>query len=335
MIRAATSADLWPLRRKPQRRVFLYTPEMLASSYRAYMQLLRGLLGPLSQECVTLVLRDGGLHGILQAQRRSHAAEIDLVYLNAYTKQRQRKMREGDIWFRLVEDLLRRAGERRIERAFAAVGTRFDDVAEVLRQLGFQPYTQQRLWMLPEPSVETGSTLTALRRQRQRDSWAVHQLYCSLAPRHVQQAEMRQSSSWDLARRRLNYRQRGWVLGDDHELTAHMDVQTGVRGHVVRPLIAPHLRQEAPMMIRFVLSQLSEQRPVFALIHSYQAELEAAFEALGFILRGEQTLFVKHLALRTRQPALLPGLRRVEPSLELAGPQPTRGSFNGRTTTGL
>ncbi len=328
MIRAATSADLWALRRKPQRRVFLYTPLMLASSYRAYSHVLRGLLGP--RDRATLVLRDGGLHGILQAQRRASLPELDLTYLNAYTKQRRRKLSEGDTWYRLTEELLRRAGDWRIERIFAAVGTRFDDVAEVLRQLGFQPYTQQRLWMLAEPAVETGSTMRALRRQRSRDAWEIHQLYCSLAPRHVQLAEMRQSPAWQPGRRTLNYRERGWVLGDDQTVTAYLGVQTGVRGHVLRMLVAPHLRDETSNLLRYTLAQLQESRPVFALLNSYQSELEAAFEDAGFLLRGEQTLFVKHLALRTRQPALLPSLRRIEPSLELAGPQPTSGAI-GRT----
>lgn len=330
MIRAAISADLWALRRKPQRRIFLYTPTMLAASYRAYAHALRGLLGIVNQEHVTLVLRDAGLRGVVQAQRRANRAEVDLLYLNAYTKHRKRLLREGDIWFQLIEDLIRRAGERRIERLFAAVGNRFDDVTEVLRQLGFQPYTQQRLWILPEPTVETGTTMRALRHQRGRDAWAIHQLYCSLAPRHVQQAEMRESTSWQLPRRRLSHRERGWVLGDDQTLVVQIHVETGGRGHVLRPLIAPHLRDETPALIRFALSQLNERRPVFALIHSYQSELEWALEELGFTLRGEQTLFVKHLAVLKKQPALLPSLRRVDPPLELTGPQPTT-PVTGRT----
>lgn len=331
MVRPAIIADLWALRRKPQRRVFLYTPAMLATSYRAYTHLLRSVAGPIGQNHITLVLRDGGMRGIVQADRRSHTPELDLLYLNAYTKQRKRTMREGEIWYRLVEDLLRRAGEHRIERVFAAVGTRFDDVSEVLRQLGFQAYAQQRLWMLAEPAIETGSTMRALRRQRSRDAWALHQLYLSLAPRHVQQSEHRQVSAWQLARRSLNYRERGWVLGDDQSLTVHLHVQTGVRGHVLRLLIAPHLRDQAPTLIRFALSQLTEQRPVFALVHSYQGEHEAALEELGFTLRGEQTLFVKQLALPTKQPALLPRLRRAD-TLEMIRPQ-TIVPITKRTTT--
>ncbi len=323
-------ADIWALRRKPQRRVFLYTPFMLATSYRVYTHFLRSLMGPLGQHFMTLVLRDGGLRGIIQARRRPHTPEVDLLYLTAYKKQRQSIIGEGDIWFRLVEDVLRRAGEGRIERIFAAVGTRFEDVAEILHQLAFQAYGQQRLWILAEPAVETGTTLRALRRQRSRDAHAIHQLYCSLTPRHVQQAELRRPASWQLNRRQLNYRERGWVLGDDQSLTVCIQVQTGVRGHVIRLLIAPHLRDEASALLRYVLSQLSEARPVFVLIHSYQSELEAALEDTGFSLRGEQTLFVKHLALRIKQPSLLPRFRRTEP-LELTGPLPNLPS-TGRIT---
>lgn len=314
-------ADMWALRRKPQRRVFLYTPTMLASSYRPFAHLLRGLFGPLGQERVTLVLRDHGVRGVLQAQRRPHRPEVDLLYLNAYLKHRQ-PMSEGDVWYRLVEETIRRAGEYRVERIFAAVGTRFDDVGEVVRQLGFQPYAQQRLWTLPEPTVEAGSTLRALRRQRSQDAWAIHQLYSSVTPRQVQQAEMRLAEGWQLARRQWQQRERGWVLGDDQTLTAHVQVCTGVRGHVLRFQIAPHVRDEAPNLLRYVLSQLDEPRPIFVLQPTYHSEFDDMWADLGFVLRAEQTLFVKHVALRRKQPLLIPGLRRAD-TLELASPHPS------------
>ncbi|GAC1639785.1 MAG: hypothetical protein NVS4B8_06880 [Herpetosiphon sp.] len=317
MIRSALVADIWALRRKPQRRVFLYTPLMLASSFRVYAHLLRSLPGPLNQKCVTSVLRDGGLRGIMQAQRRSHGQAADIVYMNAYLHGSKRPMSEGDIWYQLGNHLMAQLGEHRFERVYAAIPHRLDDVAEVTRQLGFQPYCQQRLWMLAEPLIESGSTLRAMRPQRSRDAWAVHQLFCSLTPRHVQMAEMRESTDWQLRRRQLNYRERSWVLGDDQHITAHFRVQSGSRSHVLRFMVAPHLRSEVSVLLRYVLSQLNEPKPVFALVYGFQSEHEAAFEEVGFIQRGEQTLYVKQLALRAVQPARSPFLR-TEP-LELAG----------------
>ena len=73
-------------------------------------------------------------------------------------------------------------------------------------------------------------------------------------------------------------------------------------------------------MVRFVLSQLRDQQPVFAVVRSYQSELRAALEELGFVERGEQTIFAKHLARLQRQPSFLPALLRTEqPEAAIAG----------------
>ncbi len=316
MIRAASFADLWALRRRPRRRIYFYNDALLASSYHAYLLALRSTLDPTgtSGDQKTLVLRDHGVRGYLQARRRPNATEIDLQYLTALHRRARPQLGDGDVFYQLIAELLRRSGAHQIERVFGTLGARAADVAEVLRQLGFQPYAQQSVWMLPEPAVEAGTSIVALRRQQRRDSWAIHQLYSSIAPRHVQQAEMRDSSSWQLPMRGpwLRGQERAWVLGDDQALTVYIHVRTGSRGHVLRLMVAPHLRTDAVAMVRYVLSQLHDRRPVFAVLRSYQAELGGALEELGFGERGEQTLYVKQLALLQRQPVFLPALLRGE-----------------------
>ncbi len=316
MIRAATVADMWALRRKPKRRVFFYNDALLASSYHSYLLSLRTMLDPMgaSSDQKTLVLRDHGLRGYLQALRRPNKAEVDLQYLATFGRRGRARLGDGDIYFRLIEELLRRAGAHKVERVFATLGTRAADVVEVLRQLGFQPYAQQSVWMLAEPTIEAGTSIVALRHQTRRDAWAIHQLYSSITPRHVQMAEMRESTAWQLARRRpwFKGKVRGWVLGNDESLTVHMALRTGARGHVLRVMIAPHLRDEAAAMVRYVLSQLHDQRAIFAVIQSYQSELGGALDELGFIERGEQTIYVKQLAILKRQASFLPALLRTE-----------------------
>lgn len=314
MIRPAIVADIWALRRKPRRRIFFYNDALLASYYHPYLLALRSMLDPMGLDQQTLVLRDHGVRGYLQARRRVSKTEVDLQFLTAYGRRGRSRLSDGEVFFQLIEKLLKRAGSHGIERVFATLGARAADVTEVLRQLGFQPYAQQMVWMLAEPAVEAGSSIVALRRQTRRDEWAIHQLYSSVTPRHVQQAELRQSTSWHLSRTRhwFRSRERAWVLGDDQSLTVYLHVRTGSRGHVLHVMMAPHLRMEAASMVRYVLSQLHDQRPIFAVIRSYQGELRTALEELGFIERGEQTIFVKQLALVKRQPALLPALLRTE-----------------------
>jgi hypothetical protein len=317
LIRAANVADIWALRRRPKRRVFFFNDALLASSYHPYLLALGGMLGPIgaSSDQKTLVLRDHGLRGYLQARRRSNKCEVDLQYLTAFARRGRARISDGDIFFRLIEELLKRTGNHKIERVFATLGASARDVAEVLRQLGFQPYAQQSVWMLAKPAIEAGSSIVALRRQAKRDAWAIQQLYTSVTPRHVYHAEMRDDSdSWQLSRRGqwLMGRERAWVLGDDQSLTVRIHVRSGTRGHVIQMMLAPHLRNEAAAMVRYVLSQLHEERPIFVILRSYQSELGAALAELGFTERGEQTIYVKQLAIMKHQPVFLPGLLRPE-----------------------
>lgn len=307
VIRPATAADLLALRRRPHRRVFFYSESMLTSSYRPLWLSMRSMLGPLGNELVTLVLRNSGVRGFVQARKRPHVPEIDVMYMASFSG-RDSTVLDGDTWFRLLEALLQRAGQARIERVFAAVGPRFEDVSEVLRQLGFQPYTQQHIWALPEPVIEAGSSLLALRRQQRRDAWAIHQLYRRITPRHVQQAEQRQSSYWQLPRPRrgLSWREQGWVLGDDQTLNMQIHALTGPRAHVLRPMCDPEVRHNTAAMLRYALSRLDEPRTVFAVLRAYQAELGGSLEEVGFRLRGEQTLFVKQLAIPESQLLTVP-----------------------------
>jgi hypothetical protein len=316
LIRAAIFADMWALRRKPKRRIFFYNDALLASSYHPFLLALRTMLDPTgaSSDQKTLVMRDHGVHGFLQARRRPSKSEVDLQYFATFGRKGQSCLSDADMFFRLTEELLRRAAAQKTERIFATLGARAADVAEVLRQLGFQPYAQQSVWMLAEPTIEAGSSIVALRRQNRRDVWAIHQLYCSITPRHVQMAELRDSNSWQLSRTRQWFTggAKGWVLANDEALTVHIALQTGARGHVLRVMIAPHLRDEAASMVRYVLSQLHDQRPVFVVIRSYQSELGGALDELGFVERGEQKIYAKQLAVFNRQPAFLPALLRAE-----------------------
>jgi hypothetical protein len=312
LIRPATAVDLWALRRRPQRRIFLYTEAMLAHSYRPFVVSVRSMLGPLGNDLVTLVLRNHSVYGFIQAHKRPYAPEIDLSYLASFNN-RDRTISDGDIWFKLIESLIERAGLARIERIFAAVAQRREDMSEVLKQLGFQPYAQQQVWTLTEPAVEAGSSLVALRRQHRRDVWLIHQLYERVTPRYIQQAEFRRSESWRLPRprRRIGWRERGWVLGDDQALLMYVHVLTGPRGHVLRLLCDPAVRQHVAAMLRYVLSQITEPRTVFAVIRGYQLELGNALSEVGFRLRGEQTLFVKHLVVPRQLPQAETGLEPV------------------------
>ena len=92
-------------------------------------------------------------------------------------------MGDGDVFYQLIEALLQRVGHHQIERVFAVVGHRSADVVEVLRQLGFQPYTQQSIWMLAELGVRD-SDIPTLARNAMADACL------STNPRHTTEADL-------------------------------------------------------------------------------------------------------------------------------------------------
>ncbi len=310
------------MRRRPQRRIFFYTDAMLVNSYRPFVVSMRSMLGPMGDDLTTLVCNDGGMRGFLQAQKRPHVPELDITYVAGYIV-RNNRLPNGDVWYRLAENLLERAGQARIERVFAAVVSRHEDVTEILRQLGFQPYATQQIWALHEPVIEAGTALIMLQRQNRRDTWPIHQLYTRVTPRHVLQAELRRAESWQLplTRRHIGWRERGWLLGEDGRLDVQIHALTGPRAHVLRPMLDPASREHAPAVLRYTISQLHQPRTVFAVLRGYQSELGEVLSELGFRQRGEQTLFVKQLAIQQRQTARVPLLRN-EPALEPVNPLP-------------
>lgn len=311
MIRPVSPRDFWSLRRKPYSRLYLYNEVMLARGHNPALYAVRCWLDVRGGSGVTLVYRDGGLRGFVQAWRRPGRPEIDLLYLAALPYGRKNPPpTDPDVWYRLLEQLIAYAGSKGIQRIYAPLASGAPTF-ELLRQLGFQPYTQRQVWVLRNPTVEEGSAMVALRAQARRDAFAIQQLYEAVAPRVVQQAEMRSSSSWHLPIPRVSWdrvRRKGWVLGREAGEGLDITIQAwiGPSNTVLYPLIRPDGRQKAEAALRYSLSQLPENRPVYALVSGYQSELQAPLEGLGFEHIGDQVLMVKNTVVALRSPRLSP-----------------------------
>ena len=181
MIRPASVADIWALRRKAQRRIFFYTDALLASSYHSYILSLRSIVEPMSSDRKTLVSARPRPARLLAGAAVAGCAEADLAIPRlvwstlTVAPERRRSLLSTD---RRVSACA--PGNERMQRRLCDARRPIDRCdQEVLRQLGFQPYAQQIVWMLNEPVVEAGSSMVALRRQNRRDAWAIQQLYTS------------------------------------------------------------------------------------------------------------------------------------------------------------
>ncbi len=312
MIRPVTLGDLWTLRRKPRSQVWLYNEAMLAHPHRQMWFAVRCLLEGSGRDVATFIYLERGMRAAAQAVGRGGKPEQDIVMLSAYGGG-QGHPTDPDVWFRLIERLCVHAGQHRVQRLYAALSQRHEDLREIFRQLGFAGYAQQIVLRLEGPDWDQGITLAPMRPQSRRDDWAIHRLYGATTPHTVQQAEARVARDWrmPLTQSWRRARRRGWVLGPDSSLTAALHLTSGPAAHVMTLLIHPETRDIVTDVLRFGLGQISDTLPVYLLLREYQSELLTPASDLGFQPIGEQALMVKHTTVAVRRPSLIPALEPV------------------------
>jgi hypothetical protein len=321
MIRPLTPGDLLILRRKPRSQVMLYNETMLVRPHRPFWFGVRCALEGSRRDGATFVYRERGSRAAVQAVGRSGRPEQDIVMLSAYGDGRGQPT-DPDIWFRILEALCASAGQHRVQRLYAALSQRHEELREVFRQLGFAGFTQQTVMRLEGPDWDQGTTLAPMRPQARRDAWAIHKLYGATTPHTVQQAEARVARDWalPLARSWRRPRRRAWVLGPEDNLSTYLHLISGPAAHVLTLLMQPEARAITTDILRFGLGQLSDSLPVYLLLREYQRELLLPAADLGFQPIGEQALLFKQTTAAVRRPFLMP-VR--EPTTEPRAPIPT------------
>lgn len=299
----------------------LYNEAMLALPHRPFWFALSCALEGSSHARTSFFYHERGMQAQVQAVGRGRRPEQDIVMLSAYGGGRGHPT-DPDVWFRLLEALCIHAGQRQVQRLYAALSQRHDELREVFRQLGFACYAQQTVMRLEGPDWDQGTTLATMRPQSNRDVWAIHKLYGAVTPRPVQEAEAREARAWMLPMnhkwRRL--RRRGWVLGAEDNLTAYLLLTSGPAAHFLTLLVQPDARDITTTILRFGLGQISDTLPVYLLLRGYQSELMLPAEDLGFQPIGEQALFMKRTTVAARRSILTPAL---EPIPEPRAPIPT------------
>jgi hypothetical protein len=326
MIRPATPADLWTLRRKPRSLVMLYNKTMLAKPHRPFWFGLRCMLETSGGDGSTFVYRERGMRAAVQSVRRSGRPEHDIVMMAAYGGGRGHPT-NPDVWFRLLEALCIQLGHHRIQRFYAALSQNHDELREIFRQLGFGAYTNQTVLRLEGPDWDQGVTLAPMRPQARRDAWAIHKLYGATTPHLVQQAEARLPRAWmlPLTRGWHGPRQRGWVLGPEDNLTAYLHLTSGPAAHVLTLLLQTEARDLIADILRFGLGHVADSSPVYLMLRDYNRELLVPAEDLGFQPIGEQALLFKQTTVAVRRSLLVPAL---ESRPEARTPIPTISSLN-------
>lgn len=189
---------------------------------------------------------------------------------------------------------------------------------EAFSRAGFTPFGHESVYWLPtpaEPPRASGDSL--LRAQENKDAWGIHQLYCAVTPRVVQQAEGKDAAYWEIppaaAMRALNQvGERHSVLEIGGEIVGY--VRTRRLAHRLDIIVHPKAYTHARQLIRQGVVNMYPTRAIRCSLPEYQGELGIALEEEGFRFLGTQVAFIKHLAApqraesRVKRPLLEPSL---------------------------
>jgi hypothetical protein len=199
-------------------------------------------------------------------------------------------------WLPLVDRLAVEAGERGGHHLIAEVDENSAEF-EALRRAGFAIYARQTIWqLLGEMSVSDPSL--PIRPATSADSIAVTTLYDNVVPRLVQQVEPPPKPG------------RGYVLEQDGEIVAFLDVRRGPAGIWVEPYLHPEAYDLSEAMLHSALHQLATAnrggRPVYVCVRRYQDWLQDILRSTNFERLGSQAVLVKRLVVRIPEPVLKP-----------------------------
>jgi hypothetical protein len=232
------------------------------------------------------------------------------------------------VWERLLEEVIRQAGEQGVIRLFAKL-PEDEPQLHTFRMLGFTHYTDEEIWgnlYFGRSSVqkEDDPLRKVLRPREGRDAWNLMQLYSAVTPPVVQRAEMLTSRQWQVSRMpwpmplAQSLLEKSYVWQDEsgrgEGLGGFVSLTTGASGHWITLMNRQDMgnRQIVPAALDYILWKAARlsHKPVYCGIREYQSEVGTLLEERGFHLLSKQALLVKYLAepIKEKQPALAPFL---------------------------
>jgi hypothetical protein len=246
--------------------------------------------------------------GLAQMRRRPRRPEHVVVFLAP-------ALTAGNgahaIWQRLLTHLCVKAGEQGGQRLYAGLPTDGEEY-QIFRHVGFSAYAQEHVYELTTPLDQLeGVTPLPIRRQQSDDSWGLQQLYATITPRAVQNAEGSAQTQWEVGRRvrwgTFPYR-RGYVWESRDEIWAAVQIRSSRAGHWVRMLLHPDMLDQADRLVAAALwrVRLNRGQKLYCAVRTYEAGIPAALTTRGFELVGSQTLAVKYTTVWAREPTFQP-----------------------------
>ncbi len=304
MIRSFDWRDVGLVRNLGRKGVSLHSQAVLTRGTHTLQDALRGYLAPVSRQATYVWRQNGAPRAFAQLQisARSGCARVRFLAPAGVGADEVPRLD-------LLEKLAFEAGARGNHFLVAEVDEMSPEF-ELLRQAGFAVYARQEI-VCRSTLSERNPVDLPLRHRHKTDTLGVQLLYHNIVPPLVQQVESSPVES-----------NNGYVLLQEGELVAYLNVQRGPHGVWVQPYLHPeaHTVIDAVLDAFLSLEAKRSRGPVYVCIRSYQYGLQAALSENKFEPWGHQAVMVKRLGFSVKTPHFraLPALDGTEG--EIASP---------------
>ena len=302
MVRPFDLRDLALIRRMGERGVSLHTVSALVENFHPLRSAIVSML--IGGEFPTFVWKpdNGESAGFIQLRVPAGATQAHVLYISPrcqppedlaapmnVTAIDDAVLRGPDcaVWLALLDEAAAGVGPRGIHHIIAEVDEHSTEL-QVLRRSGFAIYTRQDIWAVRaanyKPQTLSNRRLT---RRSPTDEWDIQLLYANTVPRLVQVVEPLP----------INGDGEGWVLREDGELAAFINVRRGAIATWLRFFIHPEAESEAADIVAAALEIIFANEPelVYCCVRRYESWLPSALARSGFNLIGSQAVMVRHI----------------------------------------
>jgi hypothetical protein len=211
-----------------------------------------------------------------------------------------------EIWVQLLDHAAAQTGKLGLQHIVAEVPEESEAI-EVLHQAGYAIYVRQTIYCFQQPR-EIGQVEPLLRPCQPDDEWGVHQLYHNTVPRLTQLAD-------GPPRMYRSGAVRGYVLEDQQEITAYLQIRRGPDGAWFNLLVHPRAEAQAAAVVEYGLNLFGANwtQPIYCGVRRYQEWLGHGLTTLGFEQHSSTVMMVKHLVTLISEPELgkVPALEKV------------------------
>lgn len=303
MARAFSWRDFLTLFRYRNREVFLDNSLSLTHAPGVLTNVMLSMLLPNSGFCTAVQPGPDGSRPLLGQFHCANARRVArLTFLAPEDEISQ------DRTVKLCSSLCKQAGEMGAFQVLAEV-EQDTTTAASLRQTGFQPYAEQRIWLLPSSLVPAGDTKGWAPISRE-DEQHIQHLYKQIIPRSVQRVEPAPRVK-DI---------QGWAYRRQGQLRGIATFTWGPKGVLVDVVMDPEESSlEGHITALFQLLSPYHRDRFYFRVRTYQQKIASALERVGASKSPLQLAMVKYLAVQF-QVKKLTNLAHLEKQPDITTP---------------